>query len=208
LGGTLFKITSDGTLTTLYSFCSLANCADGREPYAGLVQATDGDLYGTTDFGGANDRGTVFKITPNGALTTLYSFCSLSNCVDGYFPHVTLVQALNGELYGTTPGGGTSGEGTVFKITPSGTLMTVYSFCSLADCADGSQPDAGLVQAANGDLYGTTDAGGAHGHGSVFADYTAETKLIGVTNTEGITQPKGLIGKSPSKYKRFGAREK
>ena len=85
--GTVFKITPSGTLTTLYSFCSQSGCTDGHSPYAGLVQATNGDFYGTTLYGGANPYcGTVFKITPSGTLTTLYSFCSQSGCTDGANP--------------------------------------------------------------------------------------------------------------------------
>src|ERR1039457_3691207 len=166
--GTIFKITPGGTLTTLYSFCSQTNCTDGYGPYAGLVQAANGDLYGTTSNGGANgNSGTVFKITPGGNLTTLYRFvCSQSGCPDGVDPTAGLVQAANGDFYGTTPYGGTNGGGTVFKITPSGTLTTLYRFCSQSGCPDGATPFAGLVQAANGDLYGTTTAGGANGPGT------------------------------------------
>src|ERR1017187_6061793 len=153
--GTVFKITPGGTLTTLYSFCSQTNCADGDEPVAGLVQAANGDLYGTTAGGGINNGGTVFKITPSGTLTTLYSFCSQTNCADGRGPVAGLVQAANGDLYGTTGQDGANGGGTIFKITPSGTLTTLYSFCPKSGCTD-TYPSAGLVQAANGDLYGTT----------------------------------------------------
>ena len=114
------------TLTTLFSF----NYYDGEDPGAGLVQAANGDLYGTTRYGGANgDYGTVFKITPGGTLTTLYSFCSQTNCTDGANPDAGLVQAANGNFYGTTQDGGTNGDyGTVFKITQGGTLTTLYSF--------------------------------------------------------------------------------
>src|ERR1022692_1214834 len=164
--GTVFKITSGGTLTTLHSFCSLGYpCTDGRYPVAGLVQATNGDFYGTTLQGGAKESGTVFKITPSGTLTTLYSFCSQTNCKDGVNPYAGLVQAANGDLYGTTSGGGNLGWGTVFKITPSGTLTTLYGFCSQANCGDGGAPDAGLVQAADGDLYGTASSQGANSYG-------------------------------------------
>jgi uncharacterized repeat protein (TIGR03803 family) len=139
---------------------------------AGLVQATSGDFYGTTNYGGANGDGTVFKITPSGTLTTLYSFCSQSGCTDGWGPVGGLIQATNGDLYGTTEYGGannnpncsavsgTTGCGTVFKITPSGTLTTIYSFCSQSGCTDGYAAYAGLVQATNGDFYGTTEFGG------------------------------------------------
>jgi uncharacterized repeat protein (TIGR03803 family) len=163
--GTVFKITPAGKLTTLSNFCSQGNCA-GREPYAGLVQATDGNFYGTTEFGGVKDSGTVFKITRAGKLTTLYSFCSLSNCADGKNGYAGLVQATDGNLYGTTQTGGASGYGTVFKITRAGKLTTLYSFCSQNNCADGEEPFAGLVQATDGNFYGTTFYGGAiHGAG-------------------------------------------
>jgi uncharacterized repeat protein (TIGR03803 family) len=165
-GGTVFKITPSGTLTTLYSFCAQKLCTDGESPDAGLVQATNGDLYGTTTYGGANGWGVVFRITPSGTLTTLYSFCSIS-CTSGGNPN-GLVQATNGDLYGTTLNFGARSGGTVFKMTPSGALTTLYSFCSQSGCTDGAYPYAGLVQATNGDLYGTTSAGGANGAGTVF----------------------------------------
>jgi uncharacterized repeat protein (TIGR03803 family) len=168
--GTVFKITLSGTLTTLYSFCSQSGCPDGATPYAGLVQATGGDFYGTTYEGGANRRGTVFKITPGGTLTTLYSFCSEGEelCTDGSNPDTGLVEATNGDFYGTTYYGGVSGKGTVFRITALGTLKTLYSFCAKSGCTDGEHPSAGLVQAANDEFYGTTGIGGAHADGTVF----------------------------------------
>jgi uncharacterized repeat protein (TIGR03803 family) len=149
--GTVFKITPTGTLTRLHSF----DGTDGETPVAGLVQATNGDLYGTTSSGGANDDGTVFKITPTGTLTTLHSF----DGTDGETPEAGMVQATNGDLYGTTSGG----VGTVFKITPSGTFTTLYSFCSEKNCLDGRSPiSAGLVQATDGKLYGVTSQGGTN----------------------------------------------
>jgi uncharacterized repeat protein (TIGR03803 family) len=148
------------TFTTLHSF----DATDGDDPQGGLVQATNGKLYGTTYGGGANGAGTVFKITPSGTLTTVYSFCAQSGCSDGAYPYATLVQATNGSLYGTTTGGGANGDGTVFKITPGGVLTTLHSF----DVTDGYLPYTALVQASNGDLYGTTVQGGANGAGTVF----------------------------------------
>jgi uncharacterized repeat protein (TIGR03803 family) len=170
--GTIFKITPSGRLTTLYSFCSQSGCTDGSEPTAGLVQSIDGSLYGTTEFGGANDSctlngmgcGTVFKISPSGTLTTLHSFDS----ADGANPSAGLVRTTDGNLYGTTFYGGANGGGTIFKITPSGTLTTLYSFCSQSDCADGELPAAALVQATDGNFYGTTLYGGANGYGTAF----------------------------------------
>jgi len=169
--GTVFKIAPSGTLTTLYSFCREANCTDGALPQAGVIQAANGDFYGTTAYGGTNGGGTVFKITLRGKITTLYNFCSQANCTDGSQPQAGLMQASNGDFYGTTTVGGANnnsgcaisdpaGCGTVFKITPTGTLTTMYSFCSLPNCADGAVPGSALVQATNGDLYGTTQTSG------------------------------------------------
>jgi len=161
--GTVFKITPSGALTTLYSFCSPNPCTDGVYPYAGLVQAANGDLYGTT-YGDSDSgvSGTVFKITPSGALTTLHTFSG----ADGEFPYAGLIQGTDGDLYGTTLYGGAHGGidsgGTVFKITPRGTLTTLYSFCSQSQCTDGEYPYGALMQATNGDFYGTTAGGGAN----------------------------------------------
>jgi len=167
--GTVFKITSSGTETTLYSFCAQVNCTDGGNPSAGLVQGADGNLYGTTDIGGDNCApagcGTVFKITPSGTLTTLYSFSG----PDGSSPQTTLIQATDGNLYGTTASGGANAQGTVFKITPSGTLTTLYSFCAQSGCTDGAGPEAALVQGTDGNFYGTTYGGGANNYGTVFS---------------------------------------
>ena len=168
--GTVFQITPSGTLTTLYSFCSQANCADGVGPI-GLVQASDGNFYGTTASGGNGGiygLGTVFKITPSGALTTLYSFCSQAGCPDGAAPLAGVIQARDGNFYGTTSEGGPGhcggGCGTAFKITPSGVLTTLYSF----DISDGDYPVGGLIQARDGNFYGTTSSLGPNGYGTVF----------------------------------------
>jgi uncharacterized repeat protein (TIGR03803 family) len=167
--GTIFKITAAGTLTTLYSFCAQWPCPDGYAPQNVLAEATNGDFYGTTWQGGASNAGTVFKITPTGTLTTLYSFCpNNSTCPDGKEPAGTLVLAANGNFYGVTAGGGTeSGPdgtgGTFFEITPSGKLTTLYSFCSQANCADGGEPATGPIQGADGNFYGTTYVGGNTG---------------------------------------------
>ncbi len=165
-GGTVFRVTTGGTLTTLYNFCSQVGCTDGEYPYAGLYRAADGDFYGTTEGGGATGYGTLFKITPSGTLRTLHSFCSQSRCTDGANPEAAPIQAANGDLYGTTLNGGTNcaptGCGTVFKMTPSGVFTTLYSFCSATQCPDGDGPYDALVQAANGDFYGTTLWGGIY----------------------------------------------
>jgi uncharacterized repeat protein (TIGR03803 family) len=167
--GTVFKVTPSGTLTTLYNFCSRPNCPDGYGPEAGLVLASDGNFYGTTQGGGAHFYGTVFKLTPSGTLTTLYNFCSLANCADGSQPIGGLIQAADGNLYGTTAVGGMLGLGTVFRITLNGVLTTLYSF----NGHYGSAPLAALVQASDGNFYGTTQSGGGNycspdGCGTVF----------------------------------------
>jgi uncharacterized repeat protein (TIGR03803 family) len=167
--GTVFKLTQDGAFSTLYSFCSQAGCADGEFPQTGLVQASNGNLYGNTILGGAYSSGIIFEITLSGALTTLYSACSQSGCPDGNYLYAPLIQAKDGDLYGIMQIGGAHNSGTIFKITVSGALTTLYSFCSQPGCADGQYPAAALVQAANGNLYGTTADGGVHGDGTVFS---------------------------------------
>lgn len=157
--GTVFKVTPAGSLTTLHKFCAGPNCADGGSPLAGLIQATNGIFYGTTSQFGAYGGGTLFQISSEGNLTVLYNFCAQADCADGSAPRAPLLQAANGNLYGTTSQGGVNNGGTVFEITPTGTLTTIYNFCSVADCADGSSPDAALIQATNGDFYGTTASG-------------------------------------------------
>ncbi len=157
--GTVFGITKDGKLITLYSF---SGGSDGGVPWFGLVLATDGNLYGVTTSGGVSNNGTIFKITQVGKLTTLYRFGSEYSAPTIY---AALVQAADGDLYGVTRTGGTSGNGTVFKITLSGRLTTLYSF---SGGLDGAVPQAPLVQATNGDLYGTTYSDGAYGDGTIF----------------------------------------
>lgn len=154
---------------------------DGAIPYAGLVQGTDGNFYGTTVYGGTNNDGTVFKITPEGTLTTLHSF----DGTNGFEPNAPLVQARSGRFYGTTLGGGANhlcsyydGCGTVFEMTPAGKLTTIYSFAGtgLYDYNVLSYfAVAGLVQATDGSFYGTTYDGG-NGFGTVF-EITAQGTL-------------------------------
>jgi uncharacterized repeat protein (TIGR03803 family) len=158
--GTVFKLTPSGTLTVLYSFCTPPLCLDGADPSGGLVLGRDGNFYGTTYLGGGtNSYGTVFRITPAGMLTTLHAF----HGADGATPSCMLVEGTDGDFYGTTSVGGANsscfngrGCGTVFKITPGGTLTTLHSF----DFTDGADPFSGLIQAIDGNFYGTTPGGG------------------------------------------------
>jgi uncharacterized repeat protein (TIGR03803 family) len=160
--GTFFKITPDGNLVTLYNFCSLPDCADGSEP-RGIVQAADGNFYGTTIFGGANitcgsgyECGTVFKITSEGKLSTLYNFCPQAGCADGYFAIGGIIQGTDGNFYGANYGGGRFYKGTIFKLTRTGTLTTLHTFKN----RDGESPVGRPIQASDGNLYGTTEFGG------------------------------------------------
>lgn len=148
--GTVFRITSRGVLDAVYEFCSQTDCVDGNTPYAGVIQATDGNLYGTTS------SGTVFKMSREGVLTTIYTFCTQTGCPDGAGPTASVIQASDGNFYGTTDAGGAYGYGTVFKITSGGVLTTLHSF----NRADGATPLAGLAQGTNGSIYGTTIVGG------------------------------------------------
>jgi uncharacterized repeat protein (TIGR03803 family) len=181
--GTFFKMTTDGALTVLYNFCSSNACTDGSYPAtgAGLVQAAGSEFYGTTTGGGTVNRGTIFKITTSGALTTLHSFSG----PDGAQPYAGLVQATDGNLYGTTYFGGAEGNyGTVFKITPAGEFTTLYSF----DGIIGASPYAGLMQARDGALYGTTLFAGTRGGGTIFRITTGGrlTILHNFDNQDGI----------------------
>ena len=164
--GTVFRMTPGGTLTTIHNFCSKANCADGWEPLAGVILGTDGNFYGTTMSGGAYGEGTVFKVTPDGFLTTLHSFAGS----DGQDPQSGLVQGEDGNFYGVTWGGGIGAYGVVFKITSTGQFTVLHQFCSFPNCGDGFQPQDSLIQGTDGNFYGTTYHGGASfdGPGTVF----------------------------------------
>src|SRR5579863_376973 len=174
--GTTFKVTPEGVLTTLYNFCSQPDCSDGFYPESGLVLGNDGNFYGTTAEGGglscpvSPGCGTLFAMSPAGTLTTVYDFCIQVDCADGELPQAALIQAANGNFYGTTPtGGGTAchvyGCGIIFEITPEGSMTTLYTF----NHADGAKPDGPLIQSIDGNLYGTTAAGGPDGDlGTIF----------------------------------------
>jgi uncharacterized repeat protein (TIGR03803 family) len=165
IGGTVFKITPGGKLTTLHRFCAILNpnCVDlGSNPVAGLVQGTNGDFYGTTYFGGANDFGLVFKITSTEKFSPLHSF----DVTDGEYPIAGLTLANDGKFYGTTQTGGTYGTGTLFNIGPAGDFTSLYSlYCESLNCPDGANPYGGLLQDTNGTFFGTTFAG----NGTIFA---------------------------------------
>ncbi len=212
--GTVFEVSSSGTFTSVYSFCSVVVaglCNDGVQPLGGLVQGTDGNFYGTTPYGGNNAAdnncfcggfGIVFKLTPAGDLTTLYTFCNVTNsagfCLDGAGPYASLVRGPNGKFYGTTDGGGTgvgNNSGTIFEISSSGTLTTLYNFCQAPGCPDGAIPSASLLPVSNGNFYGVTRGGGQSNWGTAFK-VTAAGKLTTLhvfSEDEGVSPYSALV---------------
>ncbi len=168
--GTVTKVSRSGVMTVVHTFKG----RDGLDPYEGLAEGTDGNFYGTTYLGGADGDacggqgcGTIFKITPSGELTTIYSFCNSYDCTDGSLPSTlpALLLGSDGNFYGMTQCGGPAlnggpacGYGTIFKITPKGELTTVHIF----DGSDGTGLYGSIVQGTDGNFYGTTFWGGAY----------------------------------------------
>ncbi|MGA7219558.1 MAG: choice-of-anchor tandem repeat GloVer-containing protein [Candidatus Sulfotelmatobacter sp.] len=178
-GGTVYKMTLAGNLTTLYSFCTTNQCPDGAEP-GGIIQASDGNLYGITIGAAIEDSGTLFRVSTTGEFKELHYFCSAANCADGY-EQSTPIQGIDGNLYGTTLLGGTHNGGVLYKLTLAGEYSVLYDFCSLSDCLDGGGP-TGIVQDAEGNFFGTTSAGGKQyrsgdGYGTVF-EFTSKNQYI------------------------------
>jgi uncharacterized repeat protein (TIGR03803 family) len=148
--GTLFKVTPEGTLTTLVDFAARGGGGVGGSPAAALVLGNDGNFYGTTEFDGATDSGTIFKITPAGVATRLVEFTGLVGPNLGRSPQAALVQGSDGNFYGTTEFGGADDGGTVFKITPEGVLTTLVEFGNSENEDYGYSPTAALVQGSDG----------------------------------------------------------
>jgi uncharacterized repeat protein (TIGR03803 family) len=205
-GGTVFKITPSGE-SVLYTFCSVSNpqCTDGNTPVAGLIVGRDGNFYGTTEIGGKG-YGTVFKLTPAGGESVLYSFCAKASGIngcpagDGALPEAGVIQASDGNFYGTTYQGGAYNQGTVYQVTPAGVEKVLHSFSGnggLANSTDGAGPVADLIQGKDGNLYGTTQFGGVADLGTVFKITTggAPTQLYSFvrSGTDGRYPTAGLI---------------
>lgn len=173
--GTVFRISLTGTVTPLHSF----NGNDGRNPQGRLAVGPDGALYGTTLLGGPDDRGTIFRISPDGTLTTLFAFPRLGEFTEagratnetGSNPRSGLILGADGNFYGTAYQGGAHGYGTVFRITPSGSLTTLHSFAGPP--FGGAGPLGGVAQLPDGSLVGTTEGGGAQGRGTTWRIDTA-----------------------------------
>ena len=195
--GSVFKISTAGAFTLLHSFTG--GTGGGESPRAGVIRASDGNFYGTTEFGGSNNAGTVFRVTPAGTFTLLHSFVT----TDGSDPRSALVQASDGNLWGTTFTGGANGFGTVFKMTTAGVLTTVYHFTG----TDGSGPRAAPIQAADGKLYGTTSTGGASGKGTVYSVTLAGTftSLVSLDSSLGARPIAGVLEDSANPGTFYGA---
>jgi len=164
--GEIFRMTPTGQLSTIYDFCSQPNCADGIDPYPGPILGSDGNLYGVTE-GGINVAGTFYKMTLDGNLTTLYTSC-LTSCTGGV-GLIGVVQGSGGNFYGAMyAGGNSSNGGTIVSISPTGKFKLLYTFCSLAKCADGQNPLFPPIQGSDGNLYGATFSGGSEGGGVVY----------------------------------------
>jgi uncharacterized repeat protein (TIGR03803 family) len=151
--GTVFKVTTNGNLTTLVNFGN----TNGANPTAGLSLGPDGNFYGTTEYGGNNgDFGTVFSVSTNGALNTLFNFSN----TNGAYPYMDLTLGPGGDFYGATPYGGDGGWGTVFRVATNGILTTLFSFSN----TNGAFPFGSLTLGSDGNFYGTTRMGGSNGY--------------------------------------------
>jgi uncharacterized repeat protein (TIGR03803 family) len=179
--GTAFRITPAGALTVIYNFDS----THGSGPYAPLLQASDGNFYGTARTGGAkNNGGVIFKLTAakKPRLTVLYSFDATGATTDGVRPYAGLIQASDGNFYGTASAGGSNGAGTLYKLSKTGVYSTLYHFVPVT----GSLPFATLRQHTNGKLYGEATAGGAGGHGALFSFDLGLKPFINLNPTSGL----------------------
>lgn len=161
--GTVYRTNRSGKFKVLHAFAGGA--VDGEMPYCWLIEASDGNFYGTTLAGGLANLGIIFKMTPLGAITVLHHFGVASG--DGHTPRAGLVQASNGMFFGTTGSGGAFGAGTVYRMDMNGAVTVMWSLGAFA--GDATTPYAGLVQANDGLLYGTSAFGGNFNAGTVFS---------------------------------------
>jgi uncharacterized repeat protein (TIGR03803 family) len=207
--GQIFQMTPAGELTTIYSFCSQPNCADGEEQEPTPILGSDGNLYGVATFGGnATGSGTFYKLTLEGRFTTLHTFCSNPGCTDGQWPY-QVIQGRDGNFYGSTESGGAHNYGAFFRVSPTGSFKVLYSFCSLANCADGGV--AKLIQGIDGNFYGI-GGGGALGGGALYrmtpgGMYTALHNFCSYTDVKCTTGwgPSGVVQDAKGNF--FGITE-
>jgi len=195
--GALYEITATGTPTPLYSFTNGPAPYDGANPFAALTEGTNGLLYGLAQSGGSNGVGAIFEVSTNGAFTSLISFLrekgAHSTNANGAFPKFPMVlNANNGNFYGTAVNGGANGFGTVFQVTHQGKVTVFYSF---SNNVDGAYPQAGLLPYTNGMLYGTAIDGGSNGYGTVFQLTAAGrvTPIYSFTNGSDGANPQGAL---------------
>lgn len=202
--GTVFRVTTAGALTTLTNFVDTPDGPKGQQPARGLLRAGDGNFYGVTRLGGAKRRGTVYRITPSGVITTLVEFTDTTGPYLGAYPGATLILGPGGKIWGGTEKGGTGyqgGVGTLFSMDlDGGNFVTHVNFGSVA--IPGRAPNA-LIHASDGNIYGTTyDSGGSNSNG-IFFRYTPGgvfTLLFQFTGTTGLykgTNPTGPLAEAP-----------
>src|SRR5581483_2980097 len=172
--GSAFKMTPSGTFTRIYSFCSLAKCADGSGPWGGLSLGKDGNLYGTTEWGGSLSSGTVFQLTPNGALTTVWNF---DNNADGAAPWYPVLQGLDGNFYGVSNTQYGGDYGAFFKLVPTVAPPYKESVPVDFDYTNGNDPNL-PVQGTDGNFYGSALSGGSKGLGVVYKTTAAGVVTI------------------------------
>jgi uncharacterized repeat protein (TIGR03803 family) len=163
--GIVFEVSASGNETVLYTFNgdTAGGVVDGANPWGGLVRDSEGNLYGTTVYGGSSGYGTIFELAVGGTETLLHQFSGSS---DGAYPYCNLILDSTGNVYGTAYEGGAGEVGTVFKLDTNQTLTVLHSFSGGA--ADGGYPPAGLIMDGSGNLYGTTVQGGSSNFGTVF----------------------------------------
>ncbi len=196
--GTVFRVTADGIVSNLFSFPGGNITTNGMSPQAALIEGDDGNLYGTTYSGGNSSSGTIFKILPNGVLTTIVQFSGNNGSYIGYYPLASLVKAKDGSFYGTTTQGN---AGTAFRVTANGTFTNLATFKSNTSPNNGTIPRSQLVEGIDGRLYGTASAGGTS-FGTVFAMTTngVVTPLVWFGGTNGSFPHAGLILASDGNY--------
>ena len=203
--GTVFKITTAGTFTSLVSFTGTTGLVLGSSPQTRLVEDVNGDLWGTTQSGGAGNFGTVFKVSKNGTFTNLVQFTGTTGSVLGSAPNSNLLLASDGNFYGTTISGGTGGFGTIFRVAPDGTFTSLVSFTNTVGTFLGLNPTTNLVQGTDGNLYGTTTGGGT-GSGTVYrlalpsGTFTSLVSFTGNTGTAPGSGPHGTLRQGADGY--------
>jgi len=190
--GTVFRLTPKGILKVLYTF---TNSTDGANPVAPPIQGVDGNFYGTTNAAGSLQYGGVYKLTPAGKFTPLYSF-DYTNGAQSVAP---LVQGTDGNFYGTATGGGSAGLGVVFKLTPAGKIAVLHSFTG----SDGQNAQTPVIQGSDGNFYGTTGAGGTASAGVIYkvtpaGKYTVLHNMNG--NSDGYGPLAGLVQATDGKF--------